>query len=183
MVIKGGMHILSFDVGIVNLAFCEIVFDESETKVLGMGVVDVSGKTCCDTIANIVRELDENFRREKRFDVVVIENQPSLKNPKAKTVQIAIHTWFVATRSCESVVLCAPSQKNKLCCAVFDEISPGNYRDSKKQTVRMSKYLLGEDFFVGKSDDVADAFVQAIYYFLKTTKSVSKEGLNKYVML
>ena len=81
------------------------------------------------------------------------------------------------------MVICSPLQKNKLCCIVYDEIVPLNYRDKKKQTIRAAKRILGEDFFVGKSDDVADAFVQSLFFFLNTTKSVSKEGFNKYIIL
>jgi hypothetical protein len=177
------MHIISFDVGIKNLAFCDICFEHSKTTVNKMCIIDVSGKTCCDKITNVVQKLDEHFNDEHIFDVVVIENQPSFKNPMCKTIQTAIHTWFVTTKRCNKVALCPPSQKNKLCCTIYDETYPSNYRESKKQTIRAAKKMLGELFFSGKSDDVADAFVQSIYFFLNTTNSVSKEGFNKYIIL
>lgn len=177
------MHVVSFDIGSKNLAFCDIYFETNKTTVNRLCIIDVSGKSCCETIENVVNKLGNVFHTETIFDVLLIENQPTLKNPVCKTIQTAVHTWFVSTRRCRKVVLCSPSQKNKLCCIVYNEIVPLNYRDKKKQTIRAAKRMLGEDFFVGKSDDVADAFVQSLFFFLNTTKSVSKEGFNKYIIL
>jgi hypothetical protein len=50
-----------------------------------------------DTIVAIVAALDAEFYDpgRVRYDFVLVENQPTLKNPTMKSVQVAIHTYFV----------------------------------------------------------------------------------------
>lgn len=176
------MRVLSFDVGIKNLAFCDVTFGDAETMVNRLGVINVSAKTVSGTISNISRTLRETFS-ETPYDHVVIENQPSFKNPKVKTVQTAIHAWFVHDNPYQSVVLYSPKCKNQLCCLLNEEEYPKNYREAKKQTVRTSRSILGTGFFAGKADDVADAFLQAVHFFLKTKRDVTRDGFDKYVFI
>lgn len=187
------MRTLSFDVGIKNLAFADVDFpgpaaggeghEPGPTRVLAMGVIDVSSKTVAKTIVNIVTALDDRFRPGE-YDAVLIENQPAFKNPRVKTVQTAIHTWFAARDPQANVVLCAPKGKNTLCCALNGEDPPKNYREAKKQAVRTAESILGGSALPKtKPDDVADAFLQALNFFLKSRGVVSKDAFDKCIRI
>lgn len=187
------MRVLSFDVGIKNLAFADVDFAERgsageeqkppPTRVLSVGVIDVSSKTVAKLIVNIVTALEARFRPAE-YGAVLIENQPAFKNPRVKTVQTAIHTWFAARDPKTNVVLCAPKGKNTLCCALNGETPPKNYREAKTQAVRTAKSILGGSVLPNpKPDDVADAFLQALHFFLKSQGDVSKEAFDKCIII
>lgn len=178
------MRILSFDVGIKNLAFCDVDFGGDATRVAGSGVVDVSAKTVPRMIENIVDALGARFAGTC-YDAVLIENQPAFKNPRVKTVQTAVHAWFASRDPRPRVALCAPKGKNELCCALSGEEPPKTYRDAKKQAVRTASAILGDDALPrGKPDDVADAFLQAVHFFLKARGGgISKDAFHKCVKI
>ena len=178
------MRVLSFDVGIKNLAFCDVQFCDDATRVVGSGVVDVSAKTVALLIEHVVDALRDRFS-DSDYDTVLVENQPAFKNPRVKTVQTAVHTWFATRDPRPVVVLCAPKGKNDLCCALNDEDPPKNYRDAKKQAVRTATAILGCDALPRtKPDDVADAFLQAVQFFLRArTGGVSKEAFHKCIKI
>jgi hypothetical protein len=130
------MNYLSFDVGIKNLAYCEL---KPNKEIKSWGIInlndnpycDVSLKKKCDKQATyeIKDECNEKycctahskrFKKKKKLNTnhdilklsqlcitklkeldlssikyVLIENQPALKNPVMKTVQMIIYTFFV----------------------------------------------------------------------------------------
>jgi hypothetical protein len=53
-----------------------------------------------ELVGAVVACLDQEFMQEgaKRYDVVLIENQPAFKNPIMKSVQVAIHAFFATWR-------------------------------------------------------------------------------------
>lgn len=186
------MRVLSFDVGIKNLAFFDVQFGDlgeggaaaSATRIVESGVLDVSAKTVPMMIEKIVDVLRARFAAGGH-DTVLIENQPAMKNPRVKTVQTAVHTWFAAREPRPAVVLCAPKGKNDLCCALNGEEAPKSYRDAKKQAVRTAAAILGGAALPrAKRDDAADAFLQAVHYFLKARAGgVSRDAFHKCIKI
>lgn len=175
------MRVLSFDIGTKNLAFCDIeLSDDSEAR-YKLGILNVDAKKTCDVIANVVSVMDREFSSIS-YDTILLENQPGMKNPRAKVVQTALHTWFACREMLNIVKLCAPKCKNLFCSSLNEEAIPETYSKVKRQTVKTTRNLLGVDFFQGKCDDVSDAFIQALDHFLKV-KGVSptRENLKKIV--
>ena len=138
---------------------------------------------------NIVKRLDEkNF-----LDVhdVIIENQPALKNPTMKTVQMMLYSYFLikgytsdtsAVKNIEMI-----NARNKLKAYRGPKIeSP--FSKEKKNAYKINKYLAIEyckhmvqsekkcfqDMFLGskKKDDLSDSFLQGVFWILKKNKVI-----------
>ena len=77
------MIILSFDIGIKNLAYCML---DSETKcILDWNVLDCSGEN--ETL-RVIQEID-SLEYLLEADIVLLEKQPSF-NPKMRNISTAL---------------------------------------------------------------------------------------------
>ena len=94
------MKILSWDVGIYNLSYCIVEKIENETpKIIGWDIVNLVDneqmkKNRNLLFENIPRKLNE-IPQLLDVDLVVIENQPSLKNPQMKSIQMILYSYFL----------------------------------------------------------------------------------------
>ena len=94
------MKILSWDVGIYNLSYCIVEKIENETpKIIGWDIVNLVDNEQMKKNRNL---LFENIPRKLHelpqlldVDYVVIENQPSLKNPQMKSIQMILYSYFL----------------------------------------------------------------------------------------
>lgn len=135
-----------------------------------------------DTGLVMVSKLDQlSFLQEA--ELVLIENQPSLKNPIMKSVQMLLYSYFlirgmVDLKKVTDIKLISASNKLKKCNTIekFKDRSK-SYKDRKKLAVDYCYYLLEElepieqqDYFSGncKKDDLADCYLQAMYYLDKS---------------
>lgn len=89
-------RILSFDVGLRNLAFALIESDVSGHRVSIHRWEVLNVDPSAGLVPSLVQTLDESDL--SGADFVLIENQPCLRNPKMKTVQVAIHAYFETLR-------------------------------------------------------------------------------------
>ena len=95
------MKILSWDVGIINLSYCilEYDLDKKENKILYWGIINLIDSPEMKKNMNLVFENIPKKLNEYDFlldvDAVVIENQPSLKNPKMKSIQMIVYSYLV----------------------------------------------------------------------------------------
>ena len=134
---------------------------------------------------NLVEALDnkpELFQAEK----VLIENQPSLKNPRMKAISSTIYDFYLIrgifdkkfNSQITKVKYMSPSNKIKLSKdkkLVTEADKTKKYKLTKKLAVDYVKALLDsdlnnfKDYFLGvkKKDDLADAFLQGAYYLSK----------------
>jgi hypothetical protein len=159
------MKILSFDVGIINLAYC--IFDTSTCKIHHWEIIELSkkGNTFTAHIAKsgiaelyltLINELDKRPHLLD-IDVVVIEKQPSF-NPKMRIIAGCLQTYFyirgVVDRSenpINSVEFFSP--KHKLKCYTGPELDisskngkivKGKYAQTKKMGVLIAQEKLKE---------------------------------------
>jgi hypothetical protein len=97
------MRFLSFDIGVKNLGVCDISFsqsvDEKAVDIHLWDVFDISGggsKYDIHETTNTLLETLDNLTKNNAndYDYILIENQPVLKNPIMKSIQIVIFTYF-----------------------------------------------------------------------------------------
>lgn len=222
------MNYLSFDVGIKNLAYCELTKDK---KIVSWGIINLNeNPQCCmylkkqcekqssycldikgeknyycsshinhksidktgkkkklntnHDICNIsqicvkkLRELNlENIRH------VLIENQPALKNPIMKSIQMIVYSFFIIEgimnndSSIENIHMV--NARNKLKVYKGPKVpcnKKGKYAQNKYLSVEYTKNMIqNEDENMikiyqdsKKKDDLADCYLQGIYWIEK----------------
>ncbi len=195
--------ILSFDIGIKNLSYC-IMYKSNlnrninDIKIIDWGIIqliddDIKCKTVpLETITEILyNKLHDKFINYD-IDTILLENQPVLKNPLMKSIQMIIYGYFnyekhIMGRNIESIKLINASNKLKLGKKLKDfnnsvdvqEINKINskYTKNKKLAIIYTNHflkqrLIEEDYEKyntifndhKKKDDLSDAFLQGLYF-------------------
>lgn len=119
-------------------------------------------------------------------DIVIIENQPVLKNPTMKSIQIVLYTYFIENgiinnnSLIKNVILF--SARNKLKGyngpIINTDHIKNKYNKRKYLSIEYTKYYIKNskfyNFFINskKKDDLADSFIQGYYYSKKHLKCV-----------
>lgn len=105
------MRILSWDVGIHHLSYCILERNdefenelteplEKKINIRKWGIIDlaedpIQKKNMTYIFENIPKKLDEIPELLNNIDLVCIENQPTLKNPTMKTIQVILYSYFL----------------------------------------------------------------------------------------
>jgi hypothetical protein len=238
------MKILSFDVGIKNLAYCLIESTdatestEATYTIDAWGILTISPEPVCShqlpsrqcentakflvgethlcpshrklksyreakakkipKLPNSVFEHGKNIAR--RFDAhpefltvdaVLIENQPALKNPTMKSIQMMVYMYFLV----KGVNLCQTDTTESLTIKTIEMINARNklkaykgppipcditdrYKKTKYLGVESCKRMIDENSAIAnkwrslfthskKQDDLADAYLQGMYWLTK----------------
>jgi|TARA_B110000971_G_scaffold16066_1_gene14857 hypothetical protein len=220
------MKILSFDVGIKNLAYC--LLDTEDKSILDWGIINISVDTtcdhvikgkCCDKTATkiikdggfklctghtklkcykdkkmknppklenrmlslgkqIVKKLDEK-KNFLNMDVVCIENQPALKNPTMKSVQMIIYSYFLMNGQAKDIQMINARNKLKVYTGPKIECDiKESYKRNKFLAIKYCDYMIRDNSHIDKvyhklyddskkKDDLSDAYLQGIYYIIK----------------
>ena len=154
------MKILSWDVGIINLSYCILDYNKetNEKKILKWGIINLIDtpdmkKNMNLVFENIPRKLNENhFLLD--VDYVVIENQPSLKNPKMKSIQMIVYSYFLMygkilntnENKIQQIDFCNASNKLKVYkgpVISLEDLKRKKKKTGEKQTIE--KFLVNED--------------------------------------
>lgn len=128
-------------------------------------------------------KLDKEFPDFVDVDRVIIENQPTLRNPTMKTLASILYSYFVmrgiidkekTNSKIEEVRFVSPSNKLKVNQKNTDKVlSGGNkteaYKMTKKLGIKYCKALLNKSDLetvnkVKKQDDMCDAFLQGFQH-------------------
>jgi len=189
------MKILSFDVGIVNLAYC--IFDTSQLKILHWEVIKLENiKDHGILHVKLIEELDKRKHMIDEIDTVLIEKQPSF-NPKMRIIAGCLQSYFYIRgivdkpeNKISSVEFFSP--KNKLKCYTGPELDisskngkivKSKYAQTKKMGVLIAQEKLKEysettfkTFFDThkKKDDLSDCYLQALTYHAMKTKTLNR---------
>ena len=114
-------------------------------------------------------------------EVICIENQPALKNPTMKTVQMILYSYFMiegATKNKPVEQVHMINARNKLKVYKGPEVEckfTDKYKKNKYLSVEYTKLMILEEDnkFIElytdskKKDDLADAYLQGIYFIEK----------------
>lgn len=195
--------ILSFDIGIKNLAYCLMYKDNAidnnnNIKVIDWGIIQLieDGVKCkevsLDTITNVLYNKLQEIFIDHDITEVLLENQPVLKNPVMKSIQIILYSFFqyekvLMGRDINLIKFINASNKLKLG-KNLSEINnsedivkiKSKYTKNKKLAIIYTNYFLKDRLIVEdyikyneifnkhkKKDDLADAFLQGLYYIEK----------------
>lgn len=149
--------IISFDVGMKNLAYC--VYHDS---IVHWGVLDLGNSKNTENIAkSIVSQLNDDIFKDA--DIILIEKQPT-RNPKMRSIEAMLCMFFTLRE--QKVICYSPKFKLKNCAKI------NSYTDRKKMSVRLCKQYLDkttnkflETFQSSKKkDDLADCLLQVLSY-------------------
>lgn len=193
------MLVLSFDIGIKNLAYCYFDYNKTTdvTEIKEWGILDISSPDKSNESILLLDQLNTHFTKLE-IDFVVIENQPALKNPVMKTVQVMVFTFFqyqkvllgakfnVYIINARSKIKSAQSMMSSYGCdEIVCKTAPSNkYKWNKEASILYTKQFLefknlkdNLDFFnqFKKKDDLADTLLQGLYFVrLSTTTEPAK---------
>lgn len=97
------MFVLSFDIGIKNLAYCLLEESGEDATIRGWKVCDIGASTYEKQCAKLIGELDLvmetlSTSTEGRDVAVVIERQPS-RNPKMRVISGEVYMYFMLHRN------------------------------------------------------------------------------------
>ena len=220
------MKVLSFDVGIKNLAYC--LLDDANDTIEDWGILNISADPvcehqmkdrCCEKSAkfivdgvylcpshchlkkyrerkakkvpkpkNLLLEIGKNIAKLLdskplflEVDAVIIENQPALKNPTMKSIQMIVYSYFLVKGVCAEGLLDTIeliNARNKLraykgppvACEIKDR-----YKRTKFLGIKYCEHMIHENTEIletyriqfqesKKKDDLADAYLQGMYW-------------------
>jgi hypothetical protein len=181
------MKLLSFDIGICNLAYAYVDFDidTKQVTIVDWNLLPLKQakekKDFGEITSELVRVINEKFW-ELEIDVVLIENQPVMKNPVMKTLQIMIYTIFMLKKQQKSLgteikLVSAQSKlkvKQKDAVDLSHIVTTDKYRRNKQIAIAYTKHYLTytkqteewHKYFnkCPKADDISDAILYIFNY-------------------
>jgi hypothetical protein len=169
------MWILSFDIGVKNLAYCYA----NDGMITKWGTLDIFADNIYAISKKCILLLNQHFS-DLEIDIVLLENQPVQKNPKMKSIQMIVYSYFlyqqqIIQRNIKHILFQSASNKNKYMNR-YDIIVPlykSKYTTNKKKAIICTKHILEEDgskdwmtYFNShkKQDDLADSYLQLLHY-------------------
>lgn len=178
------VQLLSFDIGIRNMAYCFVKINNNEINFLNLNKIDLNLNKKANTqtiIDTTIDFLDSIIIQELEIDIndkliVLIECQMT---SVMRCIQTTINTYFKMLNRYESynIETCYVSPKHKLNIInkYQDKIVSNSYKQNKIDSIYFTKYLLENTYkdtkFLNiytnmkKKDDISDAFLMCIYYY------------------
>ena len=180
--------IISFDIGIKNLSYN--IFDYKEKSIKDWKIICLSEtqKISMDELTPILLKELMDLDIE-HITHVLIENQPVMKNPVMKSIQMIVYTYFHYYNILNETKIHIKfiSAMNKLKCGIDIEYPESiinhknKYMQKKKKAIYLCEHILlsndniitkNQEFITlfqnsKKKDDLADSFLYCIYYMNK----------------
>jgi hypothetical protein len=147
----------------------------ADWNVLNINIDGVKKPTIHYLTRNIIKLFDE-LPLFLECNKVVIENQPCMKNPVMKSIQMIVYSYFAIrgvtdNKTTSEIVLMSASNKTKVYDGPPIELAvKSKYTRNKKLAILHTQYILKDveklEFFNThkKKDDLADAYLQGLFY-------------------
>lgn len=171
------VRILSFDIGIVNMAYC--VIDKMTKNIIKWEVFSLVNSNPIENTKDLVRKLDERQLFEG-VEIILIERQPKV-NPKMKQMASTLRSYLIVRGMVDlgnKFHIVDYSPKYKLMCwegPVPKFNVKSEYLRRKKLGIFQCEQLIKnqsreiQDIYntsQNKKDDLADCFLQGLSYIL-----------------
>ena len=200
-------RILSIDVGIKNLGLCQLNYEDNNNDDICEDVkielldslditqfIDIKKKMNANKIPilllarGLIKGLtDYSINLTNKIDYIIIENQPFMKNPRMKSAQMIIFSFFVnkfLNNEDTDIRMFLP--KNKLNVYTGPPVEcklKSKYSQRKFKSIKYTEYMLlkyNSDFITKfnnskKKDDLADSYLQGITFLNQLNKKKSKK--------
>tara|TARA_B100001287_G_scaffold270997_1_gene270624 strand:- start:36055 stop:36954 length:900 start_codon:yes stop_codon:yes gene_type:complete len=146
--------------------------------------VKTANDTDLITVGKLLKIALNNIDGINDITHVVIENQISKIASRMKTVQGMLSQYFIMQDKCPHIEYV--SSINKLKDLVTNNEKENTYKQHKKDSVEICKQILGQNPFLGnfddkmkitKKDDLADAFLQGIWYLKRENIIIYADNL------
>ncbi len=122
------------------------------------------------TVKNVANHFNSVFS-PLYCDAVIIENQPCMKNPQMKSMQMIVFTYFCLLKDTKHIVKCvSASRKMQFCKSIgWIESIPKGYAKTKECSINVVEKLFGDSppecwIKSKKKDDLSDVIIQAFAY-------------------
>jgi len=173
-------HLLSFDIGLRNMAYCYASVSNNTIDLIKLNKIDLNLKknansqliieTTIDFLDNLMdSEVYTNFSNL----IVLIECQMT---SIMKCIQTTINTYFKMIAKFHSAIIqtiyLSPKHKLNL---IQNHLPNCDYKKNKQEAIELTNLLLHNKYFnqsfidifnsFKKKDDISDAFLMVIYYF------------------
>tara|TARA_B110000208_G_scaffold12077_2_gene14906 strand:+ start:373 stop:1254 length:882 start_codon:yes stop_codon:yes gene_type:complete len=171
-----------------NKCYCNYHYNLMKNKILNCKLekinTNVNKIPIEDIKYNMLKILDNNPELLD-IEVVLIENQPTFKNPKMKAIADTLYGWYLIRgkidkkNNCniKKILYISPSNKlkvdndNSILLLKKTKNDTEKYKITKKLSIIYTKQLIENDINSlnilnnnKKKDDLADSFLQGVYY-------------------
>lgn len=180
-----------FDLCRTNYHWCMTHYNKKgesfvkKIKTKKVSIINCNKQPLQDLSEKLFHKLDKIFLDFIKIDNVIIENQPSLRNPNMKTLASILYSYFVirgiidkekTKSSIKEVKFVSPSNKLKIneenTTKVFNKCEKNNakvYKLTKNLGIKYCKAIINDDDNkkidnIKKKDDMCDAFLQGFQY-------------------
>ena len=186
------IQLLSFDIGIKNMAYCFSICNndndnDKKFKVININKIDLnSNKNNIQNIINNTIEFLDELITTLNIDInakliILIECQMT---SIMRTIQTCINTYFKVISKHQNIdidtIYVSPKHKLKIMDISTETIMKDKYKQNKFDSIFFTSHLLKTTFkddnileFINsfkKKDDLCDAFLMCIYYYTELYK-------------
>lgn len=175
------IHLLSFDIGIKNMAYCYTTINNSIFNIVKINKIDLNcnNKDYQSIIDNTIEFLDilmsDLFIIDEEL-IILIECQMTAN---MRCIQTTINAYFKIISKHQNMniktVYVSPKHKLKLITKYSDIIVNDKHKQNKIDAIYYTQYLLQNNYenkeildFINshkKKDDLSDAFLMCVYYY------------------